>query len=139
MTGQEALAAHRDNWHGFEASHIFPIAYEAYWTAHNFSRWITIIPERGGSINSVQNGLLLRSDIHQLFDSYDFAINPDVCAHLLGMRDAANNYLRIPTRLFFSPRICMISLERTWIGGSSMTLKDPSTSSFDGTFDRRYL
>jgi hypothetical protein len=31
------------------------------------------------SINSVQNGLLLRSDIHSRFDHYDFAINPDVC------------------------------------------------------------
>ncbi|KAL9099258.1 MAG: hypothetical protein Q9163_005223, partial [Psora crenata] len=28
-------------------------------------------------INSKQNGLLLRSDVHQLFDTYDFSINPD--------------------------------------------------------------
>jgi hypothetical protein len=56
---------------GFEAAHIFPLAYEGH----------RIQPEntRGGTINSVQNGLLLRSDIHQLFDSYDLSINPDVC------------------------------------------------------------
>ncbi|OBT38693.1 hypothetical protein VE00_10845 [Pseudogymnoascus sp. WSF 3629] len=77
ITKQEALGAYRDNWHGFEASHIFPIAYEGYWESNNFSRWVSSIPERGGSINSVQNGILLRSDIHQLFDCYDLAINPD--------------------------------------------------------------
>jgi hypothetical protein len=31
-----------------------------------------------GFINSVQNGLLLRSDIHQLFHGHDVSINPDV-------------------------------------------------------------
>ncbi|KFX87736.1 hypothetical protein O988_09305 [Pseudogymnoascus sp. VKM F-3808] len=77
VTGQEALGAYRQNWRGFEACHVFPLAYEAYWMENNFARWISIIPERGGPINSVQNGLLLRTDIHQLFDSYDFAINPD--------------------------------------------------------------
>jgi len=30
-------------------------------------------------LNSVQNGLLLSSDIHQLFDNYAFSIKPDVC------------------------------------------------------------
>lgn len=34
------------------------------------------------SINSVQNGFPLRSDIHDMFDAYDFAINPDVCVLL---------------------------------------------------------
>jgi hypothetical protein len=29
-------------------------------------------------INSIQNGLLLRSDLHDQFDSYFLAINPDV-------------------------------------------------------------
>jgi hypothetical protein len=66
-------------WWGFEAAHIFPLAYEGYWKQHNFGRWISLQPERGGSINSVQNGLLLRSDIHQLFDGYAFSINPNVC------------------------------------------------------------
>jgi hypothetical protein len=45
------------------------------------SRWISIPPETeaAGTINSVQNGMLLKSDLHQLFDNYAFSINPDVC------------------------------------------------------------
>jgi hypothetical protein len=47
---------------------------------HNYDRWITIPPatESAGSINSVQNGMLLREDIHTLFDGYDVFINLDV-------------------------------------------------------------
>ena len=58
---------------------MFPLAYEGQWRDQNLSRWITQEPERGGAINSVQNGLLLASDIHQLFDNYSLSINPDVC------------------------------------------------------------
>ena len=65
-------------WTGFEAAHIFPLAYEQNWNNENFSRWITIPATRGGTINSVQNGLLLQTNIHQLFDTYFFSINPDV-------------------------------------------------------------
>jgi hypothetical protein len=81
ITGEEYLDD--DNWRGFEAAHIFPLAYEQYWTEQNYGRWISIIPDKGGTINSIQNGLLLRSDIHQLFDFYDFSINPDVCVYPL--------------------------------------------------------
>lgn len=81
ITGREYLGD--DDWVGFEAAHIFPLAYEQYWTNYNYGRWISIIPDRGGTINSVQNGLLLRSDIHQRFDLYMFSINPDVCIYTL--------------------------------------------------------
>jgi len=64
---------------GFEAARIFPLAYEGHWNQHDYSRWITIQPDTGGSINSVQNGILLREDIHTLFDAYGISINPDVC------------------------------------------------------------
>jgi hypothetical protein len=77
ITGIEA-EDERGDWSGFEAAHVFPLAYEGYWQEHDFSRWITIPSVRGGSINSVQNGILLRSDIHQLFDMYNLSINPDV-------------------------------------------------------------
>jgi hypothetical protein len=79
ITGKVALGAQYDFWEGFEAAHIFPLAYEQHWRNNNFSRWITIRPAIGGDINSVQNGILLRGDIHHLFDSYSFSINPDVC------------------------------------------------------------
>ncbi|TAQ89539.1 hypothetical protein B7494_g2107 [Chlorociboria aeruginascens] len=75
ITGEEYTKD--EEWAGFEAAHIFPLAYEQYWTSQNFGRWITMIPSNGGTINSVQNGLLLRSDIHQLFDLYLISINPD--------------------------------------------------------------
>lgn len=81
ITGEEYLDD--DDWVGFEAAHIFPLAYEQYWTDHNYGRWISSIPDRGVTINSVQNGLLFRSDIHQRFDTYMFSINPDVCIYTL--------------------------------------------------------
>jgi len=65
---------------GFETAHIFPLAYEGLWKTYSYSSWITIPPERGGAINSVQNGILLDRAIHQKFNNYDFSINPDVCA-----------------------------------------------------------
>src|SRR2546423_6782993 len=68
--GEEPIDAENDNWWGFEAAHIFPLAKENDWRAYNFSRCITITPQTGGPINSVQNGLLLRSDLLQLFDNY---------------------------------------------------------------------
>ena len=78
ITGKKALSAYRNRWKGFQAAHIFPLAYENHWIQHNFARWITIPAVNGDTINSKQNGLLLSSDIHELFDSYDISINPDV-------------------------------------------------------------
>ena len=63
----------------FDAAHVFPLAYEDHWKSHDFGRWITKQPETGGTINSVQNGLLLTGGVHHLFDVYSFSINPDVC------------------------------------------------------------
>ena len=79
ISGKEATGADSDYWVGFEAAHIFPLAYEQHWLDHNYSRWISLSPEKGGKINSLQNGLLLKSDIHQMYDNYGFSINPDVC------------------------------------------------------------
>ncbi|KAH8682782.1 hypothetical protein BGZ60DRAFT_524136 [Tricladium varicosporioides] len=78
ITGREYLD---DNWRGFDAAHIFPLAYEQYWTDYSYGRWISTPLDgeelKGGKINSVQNGLLLGRAIHQLFDFYDFSTNPD--------------------------------------------------------------
>lgn len=63
---------------GFEAAHVFPLAYEGHWRDYKYDRWITQLPESGSGIHSVQNGLLLSNEVHQLFDSYCFSINPDV-------------------------------------------------------------
>ncbi len=73
-----AARARRGNWSGLDAAHIFPLAYERHWIQDNYGCWITIPPDDGASINSVQNGLLLRSDLHADFDNYFVSINPDV-------------------------------------------------------------
>ncbi|KAH8588282.1 HNH endonuclease-domain-containing protein [Bisporella sp. PMI_857] len=75
ITGQEYLDD--DEWGSFEAGHIFPLAYEQYWVRNGLSRWISILLDKGESINSIQNGLLLRRDVHHLFNVYKFSINPD--------------------------------------------------------------
>ncbi|KAL0633043.1 hypothetical protein Q9L58_008053 [Maublancomyces gigas] len=79
ITGKRAHRADYNIWRGFEAAHIFPLAYEAHWKEQDYGRWISIPPatESAGFINSVQNGMLLRADIHSLFDNYDVSINPD--------------------------------------------------------------
>ena len=68
----------RGAWTGFEVAHILPLTYEEHWIQHGYGWWITIQPDIGGSINSVQNGLLLDNTIHNLFDNYDISINPDI-------------------------------------------------------------
>lgn len=65
-----------DGYIGLEAAHIFPLAHGTHWTQNDFGRWIT--DDTGASINSVQNGILLRSDVHKLFELLAFDINPDV-------------------------------------------------------------
>ncbi|KAH0564723.1 hypothetical protein GP486_001885 [Trichoglossum hirsutum] len=77
LTGQWVPGADLGVWDSFEAAHIFPLAYEDHWINNNYSRWITIEPAAGGPINSVQNGMLLRSQMHNLFDNYIVSINPD--------------------------------------------------------------
>ena len=67
------------NWQGFEAAHVFPLAYESDFISQDLSRWITNRREDSDNgINSCQNGLLLRGDIHTRFDQYGFSINVDV-------------------------------------------------------------
>ncbi|PUU72806.1 hypothetical protein B9Z19DRAFT_1008012 [Tuber borchii] len=75
ITGRPALLG---RYEGLDAAHIFPLAYEEYWIAHKYSDWIQYPPaqESYGSINSVQNGLLLDRTIHGFFDSYLLSINP---------------------------------------------------------------
>ena len=79
VSGRKALGADFGIWSGFQAAHIFPLAYEGYWKQHGFGRWISLPPTTGDNINSVQNGLLLTDTLHTLFDTYHFLIDVDVC------------------------------------------------------------
>ncbi|OBT77316.1 hypothetical protein VF21_03464 [Pseudogymnoascus sp. 05NY08] len=65
----------------FNAAHIFPFAREKTWIKKGMARFITDAapPAQQGEtkIHSVQNGLLLKSDIHKLFDIYALTVNVD--------------------------------------------------------------
>ena len=86
ITGKGARNATVGCWVGLDATHVFPPAYEDHWVNHSYGDWITLQPESGGSINSVQNGMLLTSDLRVLFDSYIVSINPDVCIPIIILR-----------------------------------------------------
>ncbi|KAJ8098943.1 hypothetical protein POJ06DRAFT_296662 [Lipomyces tetrasporus] len=64
ITGRHNVEADRGIWRGFEVAHIFPVASEQLFIYDN-------------GINSRQNGLLMQSTVHQMFDGLDFSINPD--------------------------------------------------------------
>ena len=76
ITGRINLDAPADRWIGFEAAHIFPLALDDIFTSQGFSQLITYNNSSGSGINSPQNGILLRSDVHQLWDDYSIAVNP---------------------------------------------------------------
>lgn len=78
ITGRRVVSA-RGAWTGFKAAHIFPLAYGARWEERGCGRWVSIPPatESVGSTNSVRNRILLKADIHALFNGYSMSINPD--------------------------------------------------------------
>jgi hypothetical protein len=82
----KAAGAYLDDRDGFEAAHIFPLAYEDHWTEHGYDRWITIRTELGVTINSVQNGMLLDSTIRHLSVSYHLSINPEVAMRCISLK-----------------------------------------------------
>ncbi|PUU82980.1 hypothetical protein B9Z19DRAFT_1149666 [Tuber borchii] len=76
ITGQTARGAAYGDWTGYTATPIFPVTHEQDWATHGHDSWITI-PGTRGPLTSVQNGMLLRSDISHLFENYHLSINPD--------------------------------------------------------------
>ncbi|KAK9354924.1 HNH endonuclease-domain-containing protein [Lipomyces doorenjongii] len=66
-----------DNWRTYHAAHIFPLSAESWFITNGFSRWITDRGEQSSGINSCQNGLLMRSHVHEEFDNYSFSVNVD--------------------------------------------------------------
>jgi hypothetical protein len=79
ISGAVNTRAAWDIWSGFQACHVFPLEQENLWIEYNYSRWITDVDDMVGvsKIHSVQNGLLMRADLHVDFDNYLFSINPD--------------------------------------------------------------
>ena len=101
VTGLVNDAADVDEWSGFEAVHIFPLASESL-----FSRYdpcVTFVPEGISKVNSPQNGLLLSDHIRTLFDQYLFSINPDVSSKPSATKtQLLTRWNRITTKLFHS-------------------------------------
>lgn len=87
FTGKTNSRAQFGKWAGWQAAHIFPREKESLWVENNFGRWITNTNtgDHSASINSIQNGFLVLSHIHQMFDDYAIAVNPDVRNHTLYM------------------------------------------------------
>jgi hypothetical protein len=82
ISGTENPDEDYDQYIGFDVAHIFPFAREADWRSNNFMRFIrghTSASLIGSSkIHSPQNGILLSSRIHALFDTFRVSVNPDV-------------------------------------------------------------
>lgn len=87
LTGRVNRLAAAGSWDGFQAAHIFPLEHENIWIQNNYGRWITNMQGVIGNsrINSVQNGLLVSSNLHTAFDQYLFSINPDVSNLMAGL------------------------------------------------------
>ncbi|OJJ41988.1 hypothetical protein ASPZODRAFT_78109 [Penicilliopsis zonata CBS 506.65] len=74
ISGESNLEVHLDRWVGFEAAHVFPLALDNIFISMGYTQLITHNDPPG--VNSPQNGLLLDSKIHRLWDDYSLAVNP---------------------------------------------------------------
>ena len=98
------------------------------WILRDYSNRITDpapLAELGGStkIDSIQNVILLRGDLHAAWYSYKFAVNPDVyICHLSKVPVLIMSAHSSSMLLFPSFPAAMISLE---ISSSSITLLTP--------------
>lgn len=71
---------------GFDAAHIFPVANEDDWVNEGYERFVQDDADREDvsltKINSPQNGMLMRGDVHALWVAWGMAVNVDVCMFL---------------------------------------------------------
>ncbi|KAF8531012.1 hypothetical protein JB92DRAFT_3139171 [Gautieria morchelliformis] len=94
----------RGDFTRFSAAHIYPRAHVLEWNNKGYPSRITDpapISDIGGpsKIDSIQNIILLRSDLHNAWDNYDFAVNPDadyvVIPFIAGYDDIAGKTLKL--------------------------------------------
>ncbi|KAJ5895333.1 hypothetical protein N7495_007024 [Penicillium taxi] len=69
----------KTSWRGWQSAHLFPLARVSLWDDLHLDRFITDQTFGGhrAGINSIQNGLCLRNDIHDQFDDFEISINPE--------------------------------------------------------------
>lgn len=98
------LPAVRGDYSRLKAAHIFPREHDIQWVSRGFPSRITDpapLAEVGGpaKIDSIQNVLLLRSDLRDAWDSYEFGVNPDrgyvVTPFVAGYDDIAGKVLKL--------------------------------------------
>ena len=75
ITGQPAWHAEFGLWYGFKAVHLFPPEFQENWNDYNL---VELIGNPEDTINSAHNGILLESQMADLFEGYVISINPDV-------------------------------------------------------------
>ncbi|KAF8232788.1 hypothetical protein L208DRAFT_1270241, partial [Tricholoma matsutake] len=94
----------RGDFSRFKAAHIFPRVHDAEWVNKGYASRITDpapLHDLGGStkIDSIQNVILLRNDLHDAWDNYMFAVNPDrghvVIPFVPGYDDIAGKVLKL--------------------------------------------
>ncbi|OBZ79901.1 hypothetical protein A0H81_01457 [Grifola frondosa] len=94
----------RNDYVRLKAAHIFPRAHDIEWVDKGYQSLITDtapIADVGGAIkiDSIQNTLLLRSDLHDAWDSYRFGVNADagyiVIPFVAGYDDIAGKILKL--------------------------------------------
>ncbi|KAF8454787.1 HNH endonuclease-domain-containing protein [Terfezia claveryi] len=79
ISGLVNKGAYRGDWSRCEAAHIFPLNAESVWDERGYWRCIMDMDGTNGvsKPNSLQNGFLLRRDIHTMFEQYLISVNPD--------------------------------------------------------------
>ncbi|KAF8659811.1 hypothetical protein AX16_001696 [Volvariella volvacea WC 439] len=99
ITGQQTQTYSR-----LKVAHIFPRAHDVEWIRKGYRDKITDPAEEavlGGSskIDSIQNTITLRSDLHDAWDNYEFGVNPDnnyrITAFTNGNDDINGRYLHL--------------------------------------------
>jgi len=81
-----------------------------------------ISPYRGPDSNIVSNGILLRSDIHSLFDQGLLTIDDNMCVIIASQLDNTEYYtlngsaLRLPQNVADHPSIDLLRKHRMWCG-----------------------
>ncbi|EGX47880.1 hypothetical protein AOL_s00081g207 [Orbilia oligospora ATCC 24927] len=104
LSGVINKAADRGNWKAFEAAHIWPLSKGTEWVRQNAGRWITDSDglSNEDKMNSPQNGILLSSNSHVLFDSHTLAVNPEANYRVYAFDDDnfgySGKYMSIPAR-----------------------------------------
>ena len=82
-----------------------------------------IMPYRGPATNRIDNGVLLRADLHTLFDLGLLAINPETMTVLISPKCLNTSYaglmgkpLRLPADTNFHPSVEALAKHRRWAG-----------------------